>query len=113
MLLAGAAAALTACWGLETPAPTGSSGNDGRLQHGGADAAGAPIVLRDAAGNALTASSTAPYSPRATCGDGVTGCHDFSTITMGYHFQQGSQVVADNYNPTRSWLLSDGMYGKW
>jgi hypothetical protein len=38
---------------------------------------------------------------------------------MGYHFQQGKGFsntdirVADNYNPTKPWLLSDGMFGKW
>jgi hypothetical protein len=99
---------------METPPATTTSGDDGRLQHGGPDALGAPIVLRDAAGNAIQRGSTTPYSPERTCG----GCHDVATITQGYHFQQGrtnadrTLRVSDAFNPVKSWLLSDGMYGK-
>jgi hypothetical protein len=73
------------------------------------------IVLRDRLGNAIPVGATTPYSPEKTCG----GCHDTSVITQGYHFQQGkgssnsSIYVADDFNPTKPWLLSDGMYGKW
>jgi hypothetical protein len=73
------------------------------------------IPLKDRTGAQITVDSTVPYSPEQTCG----GCHDFDLITMGYHFQQGKGFsntdirVADNYNPTKPWLLSDGMFGKW
>ena len=73
------------------------------------------IVLRDASGNAIPVGSNTFYSPERTCGD----CHDVAKITEGYHFQQGkgfsnsSIYVSDNYNPVKTWLLSDGMYGKW
>jgi hypothetical protein len=115
ILLAGAAAALSACWGLEAPPATNVSGNDGRLQHGGPDATGTPVVLRDAAGNPIQRGSLVPYSPQQTCGG---TCHDVATITQGYHFQQGrtnadrTLRVSDAFNPAKRWLLSDGMYGK-
>ena len=77
------------------------------------------VSLRDAAGNPLTSTSTVPYSPEQTCGG---FCHDVSLITQGYHFQQGRAApsaagylvmrVSDDFNPAKSWLLSDGMYGK-
>jgi hypothetical protein len=73
------------------------------------------IVLRDRQGNPIPVGSTTPYSPERTCG----GCHDTAVITQGYHFQQGkglsnsSIYVADDFNPSKPWLLSDGMYGKW
>ena len=74
------------------------------------------IVLKDRMGNALTANSTEPYSPRQTCGT----CHDIDAIANGYHFQQGRTdkdgaiQVADNFFADgRTWLKSDGMYGKW
>ncbi len=74
------------------------------------------IVLRDQLGVPLTSNSTAPYSPRQTCGE----CHDIDEIANGYHFQQGRtdahgnvQVKDDFNNDSRDWLKSDGMYGKW
>lgn len=74
------------------------------------------IVLRDRLGLPLTATSTEPYSPRATCGE----CHDVDAIANGYHFQQGRTdahgvVVAkdDYFQDGRTWLKSPGMYGKW
>lgn len=76
---------------------------------------GGIITLKDRQGNPIPVGSTAPYSTEKTCG----GCHDFSLITQGYHFQQGKGrsnsdiYVADNFNPGKPWLLSDGMYGKW
>jgi hypothetical protein len=74
-----------------------------------------PVSLRDRSGSPLTPASTTPYSPQRTCG----ACHDVAKITEGYHFQQGKGTsnsnitVADNYSPVKTWLLSDGMYGKW
>ncbi|MBN2284043.1 MAG: hypothetical protein JXO48_09155 [Deltaproteobacteria bacterium] len=50
-----------------------------------------------------------PYSPRRTCG----GCHPYSTITSGFHFQQGFDEMSDSYNPRQPWILSPGMFGKW
>lgn len=50
-----------------------------------------------------------PYSPKNTCGS----CHDYNTITEGYHFQMGWDVIDDNFNEGKSWILSNGMLGKW
>jgi len=74
------------------------------------------IVLRDVHGDAIPPGSNEPYSPRRTCG----ACHDVDEIANGYHFQQGRtnaeglvQAKSDFFADGRSWLLSDGMYGKW
>jgi hypothetical protein len=74
------------------------------------------LVLRDRWGDPLQVTSTEPYSPRRTCGE----CHDIDTIANGYHFQQGRTDAAgnlqmhDDFNGDgQSWLLSDGMFGKW
>lgn len=76
----------------------------------------ASVALKDRTGNAITADSTEPYSPRQTCG----GCHDVDAIANGFHFQQGrtnldGEVVmkADYFGDGRDFLLSPGMYGKW
>lgn len=50
-----------------------------------------------------------PYSPKKTCG----ACHAYSTITSGYHFQQGFDVMKDGYDPAKPWILSPGMFGAW
>ncbi len=49
-----------------------------------------------------------PYSTRQTCGK----CHDYDKITSGYHFQQGWDVIKDDFNKEKPWMLSDGMFGK-
>jgi len=74
------------------------------------------IVLRDVVGDAIPAGSTVAYSPRQTCGT----CHDVDEIANGYHFQQGRtdetgalQARSDFFADGRTWLQSDGMYGKW
>jgi len=74
------------------------------------------IVLRDRFGTAIQLGSKEPYSPRETCG----ACHDVTAIANGYHFQQGRTTVTgaiqtkdDFYDDGRSFLKSDGMYGKW
>lgn len=74
------------------------------------------IILKDRLGNALTSDSTEPYSPRQTCGT----CHDVDSITNGYHFTQGRddaggnyQMADDFFGDNRTWLKSDGMFGKW
>jgi hypothetical protein len=76
------------------------------------------IVLRDSTGAPLTKSSTAPYNPKATCG--TAGCHGpaWARITQGYHFAQGRTnaagviQISDDFSKY-SWVMSDGMYGKY
>ncbi len=41
------------------------------------------IKLYDEAGNAITAASTAPYSPRQTCS--TSNCHDVDVVNQGSH----------------------------
>lgn len=69
------------------------------------------VPLKGYDGAALDpATSTAPYSPRNTCG----GCHSYETITKGYHFQQGfDEGISDTFSETKPWQLSPGMAGKW
>ncbi len=74
------------------------------------------IVLRDGSGNQIMEGSAEPYSPRETCG----ACHDYHTISTGYHFQQGRtdefgavDTKDDYFNDGRDFLKSSGMYGKW
>jgi hypothetical protein len=57
-----------------------------------------------------------PYSPRETCG----ACHDYDEISNGFHTQQGRtdehgdiQTKDNFFADGRTWLKSDGMYGKW
>lgn len=77
-----------------------------------------PIPLKDALGNAITIDSTAPYSPRQTCGS----CHEHEAdvVGNGEWFQQGRTNLAgivdmkdDYYNDGRWWIKSAGRYGKW
>jgi hypothetical protein len=71
--------------------------------------------LLDYAGNEIGPGSTAPYSPKNTCGM----CHDYDSITLAYHFQQGRSdskgnlLVDDAMDSKSPWLISHGMYGKW
>lgn len=51
-----------------------------------------------------------PVSTRQTCG--AQGCHDYDTVTKGYHFQQGWDVIRDDYSKDKPWVLSPGMMGK-
>ena len=73
------------------------------------------FVLLDYDGNEVVLESSVPYSPRNTCGQ----CHDYDTITLAYHFQQGrsdshgKMLVSDDKDPKKPWLISHGMYGKW
>ena len=59
------------------------------------------FVLVDYEGNEVNLDSSAPYSPRNTCGQ----CHDYDGITLAYHFQQGradsrgNLLVNDAKNP--------------
>ena len=74
------------------------------------------IVLKSRLGEPILVGSSEPYSPRQTCGT----CHDVDQAANGYHFQQGrtnaagTVQTADNFFADgRTWLKSDGMYGKW
>jgi len=75
-----------------------------------------PFPLRDYAGNAITAESTAPYSGRHTCG----ACHDIDEISNGFLFQHGRTDLARNivtkddyFNDGRFWIKGPGRYGVW
>lgn len=90
----------------------------GRTSH-----SGGPVVLKGYGGDSLLAGTTEPYSPALTCTDRnpdyATGCHSYTKVTNGYHFQQGRTnasgtiVVSDTFNPVKPWILSAGMFGKW
>jgi len=68
------------------------------------------VWLKNELGDSITPLKNAidPYSPRMTCGV----CHSYSTITSGYHFQQGFDEMSDAYSPERPWMLSPGQFGK-
>jgi hypothetical protein len=71
-----------------------------------------PFHLKTADGkiiNPLTGENAdQPYSTRQTCG----ACHNYDEITKGYHFQQGWNVIKDDFAKKKPWVLSDGMMGK-
>ena len=70
----------------------------------------ADVLLRDASGLALTASSREPYSPKATCGS----CHDYDKIAGSYHVQQGwNELRTAAQKEASPWAQSPGMAGKW
>ncbi|MCF8296032.1 MAG: hypothetical protein K9J13_00685 [Saprospiraceae bacterium] len=49
-----------------------------------------------------------PYSPKQSCGK----CHDYETITMGYHFQQGKDEQVDSSLTNKAkWVSHPGNYG--
>ena len=52
-----------------------------------------------------------PFSTRNTCGT----CHDYDTITSGYHFQMGWDKVSDDFGKGtgRPWELTHGKMGGW
>lgn len=74
-----------------------------------------PVSLKGYDGVVIAAGDNVPYSPKQSCGT----CHDYDVITQGYHFQQGRTdgtgmiAVSDAFNPTKPWILSAGMFGKW
>jgi hypothetical protein len=112
VLLAGLLAALNAACGSgagEAPEAKPTDTSRAALSTHHTTATGGAVTLRDRLGDPIARGSTTPYSPEKTCG----ACHVVDVITQGYHFQQGKDVIADNYNPAKPWLLSDGMYGKW
>ncbi len=59
---------------------------------------------------------TQPFSTEMSCGM----CHDYATITEGYHFQMGWDVISDDYaedaqteEDIHPWSLSNGFMGRW
>jgi len=55
--------------------------------------------------------ATAPFSTENTCGT----CHDYATITSGYHFQMGWDKISDDFGKgsRRPWELTHGKMGGW
>jgi nitrate/TMAO reductase-like tetraheme cytochrome c subunit len=73
-----------------------------------------PYPLRDERGDVINPvlglNTTAPYSPRQTCG--AIGCHDYNKITQGYHFTQGQgEPVPSDMAARYQWVTSPGNYG--
>lgn len=73
-----------------------------------------PFPLRDESGQVIDpvkgANDTVPYSPRQTCG--AKGCHDYATITRGFHFTQGKgEKVPEDMARRYAWVTSPGNYG--
>ena len=52
-----------------------------------------------------------PFSSEKTCGT----CHDYATITRGYHFQMGWDKISDDFGKQtgRPWELTFGKMGGW
>jgi len=73
------------------------------------------VTLLDEDGNIINPltgeNASAPFSTEQTCGL----CHDYDTITKGYHFQMGWDVISDSYGAERGqpWSLSNGFLGRW
>ncbi len=67
------------------------------------------IWLKNEQGERITPFRNAadPYSPRRTCGT----CHGYTTITSGYHFQQGFDEMKGGIDPGDSLAPSPGIYG--
>lgn len=73
-----------------------------------------PFPLRDEAGRVIDPAkglnAQAPYSPKQTCG--AEGCHDYGTITEGYHFTQGhGEDVPPEMAERYAWVTAPGNYG--
>lgn len=84
-----------------------------------------PFYLRDEAGNIINPTQDAegnpvepgtqligePISLKQTCG----ACHDYNTISKGYHFQMGRDEMFPEGKSieNRSVSLSPGYFGKW
>ncbi|MGE0713471.1 MAG: hypothetical protein AB7N76_36345 [Planctomycetota bacterium] len=69
-----------------------------------------PVVLRNAAGEAV-ASAGGPVSPQKSC----TPCHDAQAIAHGYHARAGLDELAPQAGGAgrRAWDLGPGPYGRW
>ncbi len=73
-----------------------------------------PFHLRDEDGNVIDpvrgVNAEQPYSPKQTCA--APGCHDYATVTEGYHFQQGrGEPVPEVHARRYAWVSSPGQYG--
>jgi len=73
-----------------------------------------PFKLRDEQGKVIDPvhgiNAKSPYSPKQTCG--AKGCHNYSKITEGFHFQQGrGEKVPEKYAARYQWVSSPGNYG--
>ena len=71
-----------------------------------------PFPLRDEAGDVINPvageNAGEPYSPKQTCGP----CHDYETITQGYHFLQGKGETPTADQKARClWVSTPGNYG--
>ncbi|MFO8011801.1 MAG: hypothetical protein R6X20_00710 [Phycisphaerae bacterium] len=71
-----------------------------------------PFHLLDEEGNVIDpvkgTNADKPYSPKQTCGT----CHDYETITQGYHFMQGKAEEPTADQAARcQWALTPGNYG--
>lgn len=69
------------------------------------------VWLRNEQGDRITPAQNRvdPYSTKKSCG----ACHNYDTITSGYHFQQGFDEMSDRHDPKKPWILSPGMFGNW
>lgn len=80
-----------------------------------------PVTLKGYDGSNIAPESPQPYSPKLSCSNanGIAACHDYNSVTNGYHFQQGRTdasgqiTVSDTFSPVKPWILSNGMFGKW
>ncbi len=76
-----------------------------------------PFTLKDPEGEPTAPDSTKPYSLKETCGS--RSCHDYETVTQGFHFQQGRDEYDPDFalkNPGHGFVHFDqspGMFGKW
>jgi len=71
-----------------------------------------PFHLLDEEGNVIDpvkgTNAARPYSPKRTCGK----CHDYATITQGYHFMQGKGEKPTADQAARcQWASTPGNYG--
>lgn len=99
------------CHAEEGPAPSAhrirhfsfhEGGLPGRLRTGIEGAFVHRIGLFDAKKKLVDAKSVEPYSPMTTCGK----CHDYASISMGWHFQAGRPGAEDG-RPGEPWILRD------
>jgi len=68
------------------------------------------ITLLDEAGKALTAESTAPYSPRQTCSS--SNCHDVDLVCKGTHSRMFPAAKPDPKRPAAHvWTVFDAATG--
>ena len=108
-----AALALAAVWLGAAHAALASPGSGSRVVPRAAGVC-PPYKLRDEQGNVIDPvqdiNADRPYSPRQTCG--ARECHDYDTITQGFHFTQGQgEAVPAAHARHYGWVTSPGQYG--